>query len=341
MYQSKELEVWNLTPGGTALFGAQEIFNVVGRVNRVSEKVSLHYSLNSGPRNPVSIGNSPRISRPGDFNIDTIGIGDLQHENTLNLYLANGNELSHHSIRFSAKPTSDGLPRFDLNFDNVNNVEEIGQVIDGRWLVSKDGGRPCLEIRPEDAGYDRLIGFGNRNWTSGYEINALITVTRWTARGYFNSGLTFKWNPHLRGDGTRLPTQWSTGLAYYAAKCPGLRLRFGVDVHWNSANKKVGSYVLKETHYSFWRRWAGFVRNEIFRIGNNPITQLLPLVPYRFRLIVHPETYRLTVWENGSVEPKPQLVVPKPTDMLPTGCVGLIGCNCAMRVFEYTVRPIN
>jgi len=341
MYKSQGLEVWNLTPGGTVSFGAQKIFNVVGRVSANGKNVSLHYSLNKGPRKPANIGNSQRMIGPGDFNIDTIDIGDLQSENVLDLYVTSGNKTSHHPIRFLAKPVFDELPRFELDLGKVNNIEEVGQVIDGRWLVSKDvAGKPCLEIRPEDAGYDRLIGFGSRNWTTGYEINALITVTRWTARGYFNTGLTFKWNPHLQGDGTRLPTQWSTGLAYYAAKCPGLRLRFGVDVHW-SANRKVGSYVLKETHYSFWRRWAGFVRNEIFRLGNRPITQLLPLVPYRFRLIVHPEAYRLTVWEDGSAEPKPQLIVPRPTDMLPTGCVGLIGCNCAMRVFEYTVRPIN
>jgi hypothetical protein len=342
MYESNELEVWNLTPGGTAIFGAQKIFNIVGRVRHNNKILTLHYSLNKGPRNPVNIGNSPRMSGPGDFGIDTIDIGDLQDENVLDLYVTGANGTSHHSIPFFAKPISDGLPYFKLDFDDVNNVEEIGQVIDGRWLISKDAaGRPCLEIRPQDAGYDRLIGFGSRNWTTGYEINALITVTHWTARGYFNTGLTFKWNPHLRGDGTCLPAQWSTGLAYYAAKCPGLRLRFGVDVHWNSANEKVGSYVLQETHYSFWRRWAGFVRNEIFRIGNNPITQLLPLVPYRFRLVVQPEAYRLTVWEDGTPEPEPQLIVPNPTDMLPQGCVGLIGCNCAMRVFEYTVRPIN
>jgi hypothetical protein len=341
MYASEELEVWNLTPGGTALVGAQKIFNIVGRVKNHDEGLSLLYSLNGGPRCPVNIGNSPRMSRPGDFNIDTIDIGDLQDENVLHLYVRSGNGTSHHSISFAAKSFPNGLPHFDLNFDNVNNIEEIGQVIDGRWLVSRDAaGRPCLEIRPEDAGYDRLIGFGSRNWTTRYEINALITVTRWTRRGYFNSGLTFKWNPHLRGDGTCLPTQWSTGLAYYAAKCPGLRLRFGVNVHWNSANKKVGSYVLQETHFSFWRRWAGFIRNEIFRIGSNPIAQLLPLVPYRFRLIVQPEVYRLTVWEDGMPEPEPQLVVPNPADMLPKGCVGLIGCNCAMRIFEYSVRPI-
>jgi hypothetical protein len=340
MYASEELEVWNLTPGGTALVGAQKIFNIVGRVKN-REGLSLQYSLNGGPRHPVNIGNSPRMSRPGDFNIDTIDIGDLQGENDLDLYVTSRNGTSLHSISFVAKAFPDGLPHFDLDFDNVNNVEEIGQVIDGRWLVTKDvAGRPCLEIQPQDAGYDRLIGFGSRNWTTGYEINALITVIRWTKRGYFNSGLIFKWNPHLRGDGTCLPTQWSTGLAYYAAKSPGLRLRFGVDVHRDSANRKVGSYVLRETHYSFWRRWAGFIRNEIFRVGNSPITQLLPLVPYRFRLIVQPEVYRLTVWEDGTPEPEPQLVVSNPPDMLPKGCVGLIGCNSAMRILEYTVRPI-
>jgi hypothetical protein len=341
MYESKELEVWNLTPGGTAVIGAQKIFNVVGRVRTQNGAAALEYVLNDGPRFPVNIGKSARLSRPGDFNIDTIALSDLRNDNVLDLYVSSGSDISHHSIPFYTKSTADRWPRFELEFDRVNNIEEIGQVIDGRWLVSKDdAGVPCLEIRPEDAGYDRLIGFGSHEWTTGYEVNARIIVTRWTKRGYFNTGLTFKWNPHLRGDGTNLPTQWSTGLAYYAAKCPGLRLRFGVNVHWSN-NEKVGSHVLKETHYSLWRRWAGLVRNEIFRIGDNPITQLLPFVPYRFRLIVLPRAYRLTVWEEGTPEPEPQLIVLEPKDLLPTGCVGLIACNCAMRVYEYAVRPAD
>jgi hypothetical protein len=215
MYDSKDLEVWNLTPGGIAVFGAQKIFNVVGRAHSQGGQAILEYALNSGPKRPVNIGNSPRMSRAGDFNIDTIDIADLRDENVLDLYVSSGSGTSHHSIPFSARPIALGSPRFDLEFNRVSNIEEIGQVIDGRWLVSKDeDGAPCLEIRPEDAGYDRLIGFGRHDWTAGYEVNARIVVTRWTKRGYFNAGLTFKWNPHLRGDGTNLPTQWSTGLAY-------------------------------------------------------------------------------------------------------------------------------
>jgi hypothetical protein len=338
MYESKELEVWNLTPGGSAIAGAQKIFNIVGRVRNGDRNHSLHYSLNGGPKKPVNIGNSRRMIRPTDFSIDTIDVDQLKEENVLELYLSNGAETSHHRLPFRAVGVDDSPIHFDLDLDGLKNIEEIGQVIDGRWKIAREAGRPCIEIAPDDAGYDRLIGFGSRNWTTGYEVNARITVTRWTARGYFNAGLIFKWNPHLRGDGTHLPTQWSTGLAYYAAKCAGLRLRFGVDVHWKKGAKQ-GDHVMDETHYSFWRRWAGFVRNEIFRVGKRPITQLLERVPYRFHLVVHPDAYRLTVWEDGTPEPAPQLVVPHPVDLLPTGCVGLIAMNCALRVTEYTVRP--
>ncbi|MCG8546160.1 MAG: hypothetical protein MJE12_18335 [Alphaproteobacteria bacterium] len=342
MFATEDLEIWNLTPGGTARTGAQAIFNVAGRVKRFSGGSRLFYSLNGEAEQPVFLGYSPRFSAPGDFNIDSIDTDALTEENLLEFNLIEEGRSTRASVRFKTKPFGEQTPTFDLDLEGVQNAEEIGQIIEGHWRVDRDeSGRPCLSLRPEDASYDRLIGFGRADWTTGYEIETLFVVNKWTERLYFNAGQIFKWNPHVQGHGESLPTQWSTGLAYYAAKCPGLRLRFGVDVHEDEFGQKQGSYVLQEKPYSAWRRWAGFVRNELIRIGKKPIPQLLPSVPYRIRTRIAPDRYAFTIWEDGSPEPSPQLEVADPPDMLPVGCVGLIACNCALNVYEYRVRPTN
>ena len=340
MYKTEELDVWNLTPGGVNRIGAQTFFNVVGHVKNRTDSTRLLYSLNGQPEKPVYLGESPRLVPLGNFNIDTIDTSALKDENVLELKVIDNGRSGQVSIPFKTKPFEEHTPVFDLDLDGIENAEEVGQVIEGLWRVDRDeSGRPYLTLRPDDAGYDRLIGFGRSDWTTGYEIETQFVINKWTQRGYFNVGLLFKWNPHDRGDGTRLPTQWSTGLAYYAEKCPGLRLRFGVDVHEDEYGVKHGSHVLQETTYIRWRRWVGFVRNRLVRIGRTPIPQLSPGIPYRIRTRIAPDLYTFTIWVDGEPEPSPQLAVTDPPDMLPTGCVGLIACNCSMNVYEYRVRP--
>ncbi len=345
MYRSDGLEVWNLTPGAPAASSAQEIFNVVGHIDAYDTTAALRYRLNDGPERPVYFKRDPeetgRLARPGDFNIDTIRLDDLRPENVLRLCVQDQSGDEHrHTLAFTAHSAGADVPHFRLEAASLAHVEEAGQVIDGRWRLGRDAEGACLEIREEDAGYDRLIAFGRHDWTTGYTVKARLRVTAWTNVRYQNVGLIFKWNPHRQGDGHHLPWEWSTGLGYYAAHCPGLRLRFGVDVHRNGAGKKIGCHVLQEKPYVRWRRWAGFLKNEALRLGRRPLTQLRPDVPYHFRLLVHPARYALTVWEAGRPEPAPQLDVPDPPELLPGGSVGLIAAHCALRVYDYDVNPV-
>lgn len=340
VYSSDDLEVWNLTPGGIAYTGAQSVFNVVGRLKRPGEVKGLTYALNGGARRAVFLGHSVRTPGPGDFNIDTIALAELAAENRLDLWLDNGKGGSQHSISFATRQQPAGEPRFRLSFDGVRQPEELGQFIDGRWCLGRDEtGRPCLEIRAEDAGYDRLIGFGRHDWTLGYRVEALFTVVKWTRRNYFNVGLIFKWNPHRQGGGTALPTHWNTGLAYYAAKCPGLRLRFGVNMRSEDPSLTRGDHVLQEKTISPWWRWAGFVRNQLVRVGSRPITQLKTGVAYRLNLRIDRDLFTLEIREEGRAQPLAALSVSDPPDHLPEGCVGIIACNSAVRFYEYDVSP--
>lgn len=346
MYHSPDLSVWNLTPGGTAVGGAQRVFNVVGRVHHAGRVAALYYSLNGASEVPVFFrrphGKGGRLIKTGEFNIDTIDLDDLRGENEIVFHVVgrSGRE-RRHRLFFRYRPIEVDGHRFSLDLNGVETPEQVGQVIDGRWRVGRDEeGVACLEIRKEDAGYDRLIVFGRHDWTTGYEVRARLCVTAWTQRRYHNTGLLYKWNPHRRGNGLHLPKVWSTGLAYYAANSPGLSLRMGVDVHVNRAGKKVGSHIFQQRPLSLRRRLLSKLRNEIIRIGNRPFAQLRPGVHYEFRLHIEPGRYSLTVWPAGQPEPAPQVVASEPPDLLPSGSVGFIVCNAAVRIYEMEVSPI-
>lgn len=323
------------------------MFNIVGRVHRPQRVAALLYSLNDGPVRPVYFkrkhSRGGRLREVGDFNIDTITQDQLRRHNTLVLKIVDrAQRVLQQSICFEHRLYESVVPHFRLDLEIAETPEGIGQIIDGHWRLEGDeDGVPCLKIREEDAGYDRLIVFGRQDWSSGYEVTARLCVTSWTNLRYQNVGLIFKWNPHSQGDGRRLPREWSTGLAYYAAMCPGLRLRFGVNVHQDDAGRKSGCHVLAEKPYSRWRRLVGFVKNEALRVGKTPVTQLRAGVPYQFRLVVHPERYALTIWPAAEPEPAPQLEVIDPPDLLPTGSVGIIAAYSAVNIYEFEVTPLE
>ncbi|MGH7414243.1 MAG: hypothetical protein ACREKJ_08585 [Candidatus Rokuibacteriota bacterium] len=345
MYETDRLEVWNLTPGVTARVGAQAVFNVLGRVKAPGRTEHLWYRLNESPERKVFFNRGPRnagrLERPGDFNIDTIDPGELKPWNWLRLGILDeaAREEQEYEIGFPCSRLEDGAPRLRLDLEGIAHPQEVGQVVDGKWRVSRDErGRRCLEIRREDAGLDRIIVFGREDWTSSYEVTARLRVTAWTGVLH-NVGLLFKWNAHLPGDGTWLPTQWSTGLAYYYSDCPGLRVRFGVDVHEDARGRKVGDYILKEAPLSSWRRWLATGARRV--APSSPwFPQVVAGRDYWFNARIRPDEYTLTVWKDGGRRPSPQVVVEAPTDRLPRGAVGLIAHRCGVRMYEFEVSGV-
>jgi len=349
MYQTDELEVWNLAPDVTAKIGAQTIFNVVGRLKSPEKTQRLFYCLNDGPEKEVFFNPGPkrlgRLENMGDFNIDTIDLESLSTKNQLGFRIVDHNSREKRfRLSFPCAWYEEKEPKFELCLDGVEHPQRIGQVVDGKWRVGCDErGERCLEIRREDAGLDRIILFGRYDWTTGYEVLTRLSVMAWTAVTH-NVGLVFKWNPHAQGDGTHLPTQWSTGLGYYYSRSPGLRIRFGVNVHHDVNGNKIGDYIMKESPLSFWRWRAGqlghALLNSILRL-KYPFSQIVPGRQYYFRLRVHPERYALSVWQVDAREPQPQVEVQAPVERLPHGAVGIIPYNCGVRVYEFNVQPIK
>ena len=346
MYAADDLQVWNLSQGGRAGVGAQDVFNVLGRLADPDDVESFSYRLNGSDARRIHFrdGNDDgkgRLARLGDFSIDTLRTSELQDENRMELRVErrSGGEVNHR-IDFAAERVGDHDKRFRLELDGADSVEEVGQVVEGAWEIARDErGVPCLQVRRDEAGYDRIILFGRSDWTTGYEVTATLEPTEWTS-GFHNFGLLFKWNTHHVGDGTCLPTTWSTGLGYYCSYTPGLRLRFGTDVHVDETGRKLGDHVLREEPYSWLRYRAWRIANGRFRRGWK-----LPQFPagrrYRYRLRIDPARYELTAWRDGAREPAPQVVVEEPVEHLEHGAVGVIALDCAVRVHGLEVCPIE
>jgi hypothetical protein len=354
MFETEELEIWNLTRGIPNYAGAQEIFNIVGRLKSPEKTSNLHYSLNGGTDKPVFFNRGPaqtgRLQKPGDFNLDTIRLADLKPYNEITFRVTSDNqEVKESKIAFAINLYKEHEPCFQLNFKEIEHASQIGQIVDGKWQLGFNSkGEPCLEIQEENAGLDRIILFGRYDWTTGYEITTTLCVTTWIKRPY-NVGLLFKWNPHLQGDGSLLPIQWSTGLGYYCSYKPGLRIRFGVNVHLDENGNKVGSFVLKKGRLSMWRAMVGNVieRRVIRRVAREifdlklPFTEIAPGIPYHFRMRVHPKKYALSIWKYGKKEPPPQLVVLKPNERLSQGSMGIVAHYCAVKVYNFNVSPVT
>lgn len=350
------IELWNLVAGVPAKVGTQKIFNVVGRLKDPTQVDKLFYSLNGNPEKLVFFNSSTHVSermeKLGDFNIDTIELEDLQPNNTLVLRAIDrdGNETIDR-VDFPISWFTEKSPSFKLNLEGIDYPQQVGQVVEGRWLLNRDErtSEPFLEVTPEDAGYDKIILFGRHDWTDSYQIKARFCVTSILEDNH-NCGVFFKWNPHLQGGGTCLPTNWSTGLAYYSSLSKGMRIRFGVNVHKDDLNKLHGSYILDEQILNSMLYWRGKIirglRRRVQKINPNfwqvqkPQSQLVPGKQYYFKMVVDRDRYSFTVWEYGTKEPLPQAVAIEPIDRLPQGSVGIGAYQCSLRLYEYNVSPI-
>lgn len=340
------MELWNVHEGVTAVVGAQRHFNVLGRVRDSVSTSRLDGRLNGGRWLPVPVNltdrSRARLRAPGDFNIDKINVTDLRPQNLLELrQLFDDGATRTHAVKFGAVRRASADRIFDLAL-HPGHIEEFAQVVDGNWRVVRDeNGNMCLSIPRSEAGYDRILLFGDQNWTTGYEVNASLTVDCWTHYVH-NVGILFKWNPHYVDADRALATEWSTGLGYYASASPGLRLRFGVDVQFDERGRKLGDHVLAERPLHRWRHPLWFLKGCWYLSnGRVVLSQLRPKVLYRFRARVDPECYRLTVWPASEAEPAPQVVAPSPIEHLATGSVGVIAQNAATRIYGFSVRPLT
>jgi hypothetical protein len=149
---------------------AQRWININGTMNIAGlTRPAASYRLNYGERVILSLGpNDTRLAGNGDFNADICYSHLNNGHNHLSLYLSDmGKDLD--SIHVNIHMTKDQnweLP-YEITWENVGNIQDVVQVVDGRWEITEDG------IRTLDPWYDRMIAFGDDQWTD-YEITTTV-----------------------------------------------------------------------------------------------------------------------------------------------------------------------
>jgi regulation of enolase protein 1 (concanavalin A-like superfamily) len=187
------IDVWY---GSNQTFGQigqpQNWVNILGNVSDPNGVASLTYSLNGGSEIPLTIGkDGGRLDDPGDFNVD-IAYTDLDGSSiddllTLKAIDQAGN-ISTETVTIDYEAGSIWPEEYSIDWSSVNDIQDVAQVIDGKWAIEGD------TVRTVEPGYDRLLGIGDIAWQD-YEIEVPITLNGAAGRG--NAvGFLMRWQGH-------------------------------------------------------------------------------------------------------------------------------------------------
>lgn len=345
MFDLEELELWNVAPGVVSIAGAQSIFNVVGRLRLPSTVESMSYCLNGSDAKRVVFqaggSGAKRLVGLGDFNIDTILAEELREENRLTIRVQRHRRpLWETDVEFPVRWFRNDAPLLRLDLENAKEAQEVGQIVDGRWHLTHDESRPFLEIAAGDAGYDRTIIFGDRNWTDGYEVRARLCVVAWAPGISQGAGLAFKWNSHRQGDGRDLPEEWSSGVAWYFSESPGLTIRVGASARKDVSGRWLGESVLAERTLTPWRRGLSRWARRMWP-ARHLFSQIRAGRTYEFRLQVEPRRYALSMEAIGVAAAPVELEIVDPPQLIAGGSIGVIAHGCALRLYRLEIRPLS
>ncbi len=204
----------NLAYGNNQTFGAlgigTEQINLIGSVSSAVPVTSLSYTLNSGSSEALSLGGqpdigitdpnpapaNPRLVDDWDFNLE-IPATDLNSGDNQVVITAvdqNGSTSQNVTVNYQ-NGNSWPLPYF-ADWSEVNDLQSTGHIIDGRWAIVNG------VLRPQQIGYDRLVGMGDINWEN-YEVQVPITVHGIDESGFLapsngpGIGIIVRWLGHL------------------------------------------------------------------------------------------------------------------------------------------------
>ncbi len=166
------ISVWY---GNTQSFGSlgetQTWVNVLGNVD-TTNIASLSYTLNGGSERTLELGpDTRRLQENGDFNVD-IAFDDLDGTATDDVVtiIARYNDGSVYTqevtLEYESGNTWDA--NYSIDWSSVTNIQDVVQVVDGKWAVTNDG------LRLEETGYDRFVLLGDNSWDY-YEVDLSFT----------------------------------------------------------------------------------------------------------------------------------------------------------------------
>lgn len=192
------IRIWNGLNVKTGHLGyVQHDLNILGHVFSGNGPVLLTYSLNE--EQPVRLNTrlGRRIAEKGDFNAD-IPVAHLKPGLNRVVFRAS-DEFGNTSEQTVAISNETGAYPLPVSFDcaKVKDIADVGVITDGRWQIDAQG------ISNAQAGYDRVLIFGNRDWRD-YEITALMSVNGFSRQQGPDSsegqsaGFCLRWQGHSR-----------------------------------------------------------------------------------------------------------------------------------------------
>jgi len=173
--QSKKVEKIDIWYGDEQSFGlngrAQNWINILGNVDRNTEWESVTYMLNGKNGNTLTLGSDKhRLANKGDFNIELSWEEVNEGENKLEIIATpkKGKTIRREVSVNVTKGKKWPLPYY-LDFSKTKNLQEVVQVVDGRWELTPEG------VKTAEPYYDRVLTIGDTNWTN-YEANIELTI---------------------------------------------------------------------------------------------------------------------------------------------------------------------
>lgn len=303
------------------------LINILGTVSPATNLASLTYAVNGTPGELLNVGpDDQRLAEAGDFNIEIDRTTLVAGTNSVVITATtNSAEVATATVTVEYMPNSQWPQSFDALWASSTNIQDIAQVIDGKWALKNDG-----TLRPTVIDYDRLIAMGDQQWTS-YEVSVPITIHSIDNSGFTapsngpGIGMIMRWPGHYLDDPGEQPrTGWRElgGLAWF---------RWGKDKNNNNA-------IIVAQHLLGYRGR---------QLATDPNRVPAFNVPYIFKVSIQPvagggDLYRFKVWAAADPEPLAWDLVANNHDNEPTqGSVVLLAHHVDATFGTATVRPID
>ena len=213
-----EIHIWYGDRQNFTLGQPQRWVNILGTVTDPPPDMSMRVKLNDGMDQQVSIGpDGLRLRGVGDFNIELATTDLVPGENVVTILGSDstGTPVSK-KMRVVYTPDKTWPLPYQVRWNQVQNIPDAVQVVEGNWLLTSKG------IRPVNPAYDRLIVLGDNTWTD-YYVRLAITVHKFVPgeqgdlQGGF--GILTRWTGHY-ADGNQPSHEWrpSGAIGWYRAR---------------------------------------------------------------------------------------------------------------------------
>ncbi|MDX1523224.1 MAG: hypothetical protein R3264_16485 [Anaerolineae bacterium] len=204
-----QIDLWY---GDHQIFGQQgqpqRWVNILGQVTGPAPISSLTYSLNGEPEKPLAFGpDQYRLASFGDFNID-IPLSALQPGRN-EIIIAATDTAGQQAVKtavFEYLPDATAPSPYEIDWSSVENIFDVGQVVDGQWSLEEKG------VRSSIPGYDRIIALGDM-WWEDYEVTVPVTINRVEPQfSYPSNGaalfVVVRWQGHREWDDSQPARGW-------------------------------------------------------------------------------------------------------------------------------------